>query len=97
MPDNSPIRAMKDGDGRNRALFKRSIAAGPSATSLEDLMQLVARINSQFAEPMSAEEVSRVALSVWGYNSEGRLCRVGGEAHAVITPRHPDPGRKEVG
>src|SRR3546814_18004622 len=85
MPDNSPIRAMKDGDGRNRALFKRSIAAGHSATSLEDLMQMVARINSQFAEPMSAEEVSRVASSIWGYKREGRLFRVGGEGNADIT------------
>ena len=90
MPDNSPIRAMKDGDGRNRALFKRSIAAGHSATSLEDLMQMVARINSQFAEPMSAEEVSRVASSIWGYKSEGRLFRVGGEANAVITRSEAD-------
>lgn len=90
MSGNSPIGDMKDGDGRNRALFKRSVAAGHTATSLEDLMQMVTRINSQFAEPLAPSEVSRVAASIWRYKNEGRLFRTGGEANAVIT--HSEAG-----
>lgn len=76
--------AMRDGDGRNHGLFKRMLRAGHQARSQEELMQIAADTNAQFAEPLGGDEVARIAASVWRYKDEGRLFAPGGEANAVI-------------
>lgn len=89
-PQPTLAKGSREGDGRNDRLFKRMVAAGHTANSLENLMQTAAEVNAQFAEPLSGEEVSRVAGSVWRYKQEGRLFRTGGEANAVLTQSEAD-------
>jgi hypothetical protein len=71
----SPLRGMREHDGRNNALFR---AIAPKARvifaarqSRDVLLELAMRYNREASEPMSVEEVNRVVDSVWQMTAEG--------------------------
>jgi hypothetical protein len=75
-PAASPLRGMREHDGRNNALFN---AIGPIARTIhqahgtfDDLLDAARKLNAQCAEPMGDTEVNRTATSVWGMTLEDR-------------------------
>lgn len=85
MAQDAPRAAgMRDGDGRNNALFHRALRQAHQASTQEELIQMVSHANQQFAEPLPADEVLSVSKSAWKYKQAGRLMVTGGEATAVI-------------
>lgn len=75
---------LREGDGRNNSLFRRALRCARQARTEEELVQMVAHANQQFAEPLPMDEVLSVSHSAWGYKEKGRLMVPGGEATAVI-------------
>ena len=76
---------MREGDGRNTALFD---ALRNEAQNCKDEAELVAignTKNNKFAEPLPASEVRRTAGSVWRYVQEDRLLVKGCEPVTLIT------------
>jgi hypothetical protein len=72
----SPLRGMRDHDGRNRALF---LAIAPAARvmfaagkSRDALFELAMSHNREASEPMAVDELSKIVDSVWRMTSEGR-------------------------
>jgi len=72
----SPLRGMRDHDGRNKALF---LTIGPVANEIraaggtrDALFDVAISHNREATEPMSVEEVSKVVDSVWNMTCEGR-------------------------
>jgi hypothetical protein len=72
----SPLRGMREHDGRNTTLFR---AIGPAARQLfaagesrDALLELAMKHNGEASEPMSAAEVNRVVDSVWRLTCEDR-------------------------
>jgi hypothetical protein len=85
----SPLRGMRDHDGRNNALF---LALGPVANEIharhgsrDELLAVALRYNQEAAEPMTTEEATKVADSVWGWTIAGRN-HIG--AHALVMRQH---------
>src|SRR5215510_15064455 len=77
--------AMREGSGRNNALFR---LVGRNAHYCDDFDQLLdcARTqNDQFGEPMQDAEVVKVAQSVWKMTSEG-LNRFGQHGACLFPP-----------
>jgi hypothetical protein len=76
-PDSaSPLRGMRDHDGRNKALFltiapaaRVVFAAGESRDALFDLAM---SHNREASDPMPVDEVSKIVDSVWQMTGEGR-------------------------
>ncbi|MEY9717905.1 hypothetical protein ABIA22_000395 [Sinorhizobium fredii] len=83
-PPRKPHSEMREGDGRNPSLFSRALRSAHHATTEEELIQMVAHANQQFAEPLPMDEVLSVTRSAWKYKSQGRLMVTGGEATAVV-------------
>jgi hypothetical protein len=75
-PDSaSPLRGMRDHDGRNRALF---LAIGPPAREIfaagksrDALFEIAVSHNREAREPMAVEELNKVVDSVWQMTCEG--------------------------
>ena len=75
-PDSaSPLRGMREHDGRNKTLF---LAIAPAARELfaaaesrQALFELAMRHKRKAREPMSVEEVNKVVDSVWQMTCEG--------------------------
>ena len=72
----SPLRGMREHDGRNNALFMaigavaRTIHA--SGGTRDDLLEIARGHNMQCAEPMEENEVSTIVGNVWGMTQLGR-------------------------
>lgn len=81
---SGPVNTMREGSGRNDSLFRRALRNAHHAGTQEELVQMVAHANQQFAEPLPSEEVLSCARSAWKYKMEGRLMVPGGEATAVV-------------
>lgn len=71
----SPLRGMRDGDGRNSALF---LAIGPQARELfaaggthQQLLDFAQRLNAEAAEPMDLNEVTKIVGSIWKMTERG--------------------------
>jgi len=75
---------MREGSGRNDSLFRRALRNAHHARTQEELVEMVAHANKQFAEPLPSDEVLSCARSAWKYKMEGRLMVPGGEATAVV-------------
>lgn len=75
---------MREGSGRNNSLFRRALRTAHHARTQEELIEMVAHANKQFAEPLPDAEVLSCARSAWKYKMEGRLMVPGGEATAVV-------------
>ena len=87
--DASPLRGMRNHDGRNNALF---LAIGPVAKEIharhgsrDELLAVALRYNQEAAEPMTTEEATKVADSAWRMTIAGRN-RIG--AHAFVMCQH---------
>src|SRR5262249_46717566 len=72
----SPLRGMRNHDGRNNALF---MAIGEAARIIHgtggtraDLLQIAREHNVQCAEPMQESEVSTIVDNVWRMTEQGR-------------------------
>lgn len=78
------INGLQAGDGRNDALFRRCLRAAYKAGTKDELMQIAAQANGEFAHPLGGSEVGKVASSAWRYKEAGRLFVPGGEATAVV-------------
>lgn len=85
--DKAPeqARGMREGDGRNKALFDalRGVAGG--VDSYDELLVRACLMNDEYAEPMEHGEVKKIAGNVWRYKSEGRLMLPGCEAQVVVS------------
>lgn len=81
-PPIDPAASMRDGDGRNNELFHRALRIARGAATERELLQMIVEANLAFAEPLPPAEVGRLAESVWGYKSRGRLLVAGTEAVA---------------
>jgi hypothetical protein len=75
-PPESPLRGMREHDGRNTALF---MAIGPIARDIhqacgtrEQLLQIAREHNAQCEQPMEDGEVEKIVGNVWGMTREGR-------------------------
>lgn len=72
---DSPLADMREGDGRNVALY---YAIGRPARDVHavggtknELLEVARRLNAECAEPMTAPEVSRVVDNVWSMTIKG--------------------------
>jgi hypothetical protein len=71
----SPLRGMRDHDGRNNTLF---LAIGPYAREIfdagetrEKVLDFALRLNAEAAEPMDVGEVTKIVGSVWQMTVRG--------------------------
>jgi hypothetical protein len=67
-----PRAQMREGDGRNNALFDRLRREAPHCDDFDQLLDRARTLNEDFAEPMQDTEIVRTAQSVWKMQSEGR-------------------------
>jgi hypothetical protein len=63
---------MKDGDGRNPALFDKVLDAARYVDDYDQLLDYALTQNSQFGEPMLEAEVAKVTGNAWKIQIEGR-------------------------
>jgi Bifunctional DNA primase/polymerase, N-terminal len=75
-PSSSPLRGMREHDGRNHALF---MAMAPIARkvhqasgSRDQLLAIASEHNVQCAEPMEDSEVNTIVSNLWNMTLEGR-------------------------
>src|SRR5262245_40831956 len=61
---------MREGDGRNRALWERCMRAGAGCT-LDRIMEIAREANQSFKEPLMDAEVVKVATSAWQHDAAG--------------------------
>jgi Bifunctional DNA primase/polymerase, N-terminal len=61
---------MREGDGRNRALWERCMRAGAGCT-LDRMLEIAREANRSFKEPMMDTEVVKVATSAWQHDAAG--------------------------
>ena len=78
---------MCTGDGRNVALFDYARSIALNYQYKESLYEKLFDHNSEFKDPINANEVQKVADSVWNYKQQNRLFIPGCEASSVI-PRN---------
>jgi len=64
--------SMRDGDGRNAALFRQIGRAAHQCDDFDQLLDYARTQNEQFGEPMTEAEVLKSANSIWKYTIEGR-------------------------
>jgi len=69
-PVPAKFAGMREGDGRNRALWERCMWAGHDCT-LDRMMDIAREANKLFKEPMMDAEVVKVATSAWRYDVAG--------------------------
>jgi primase-like protein/bifunctional DNA primase/polymerase-like protein len=63
---------MRNGDGRNNALFRLLGRAARNCDDFEQLLDYAVTRNGEFGEPMEDAELVKVAQSVWKMQCEGR-------------------------
>jgi hypothetical protein len=73
-PAITPVPArfsgMRQGDGRNRALWERCMRTG-AGCSFDRMMEIAREANQQFKEPLMDAEVIKVAKSAWEHDAMG--------------------------
>jgi hypothetical protein len=99
-PDSaSPLRGLREHDGRNRALF---LAIAPVANDIhaagggrDALLDVALSYNQEATEPMSPEETTKIVDSVWrmtitGRNHVGQHAFVMSQREAISLIEHGD-------
>jgi hypothetical protein len=81
-----PVCEMRDGDGRNDALFKIARSEAAESETADEVVYRLFVHNEAFGEPLPESEVEQIAKSAMRYKAEGTLLLPGCEARAV-TPR----------
>ncbi len=61
---------MRQGDGRNRALWERCMRAG-AGYGPEQMIELGRHANQSFKEPLMDAEVVKIATSAWQHDAAG--------------------------
>jgi hypothetical protein len=61
---------MRQGDGRNRALWERCMRSG-GGFSLDQMMEVARNANQSFKEPLMDAEVVKIATSAWQHDAAG--------------------------
>ena len=61
---------MREGDGRNRALWERCMRVG-AGRSLDGMMEIARNANQSFKEPLMDTEVVKIATSAWQHDAAG--------------------------
>jgi hypothetical protein len=61
---------MRQGDGRNRALWERCMRAG-GGSSLDRMMEIAREANKSFKEPLMDAEVVKIATSAFQHDAAG--------------------------
>src|SRR5262245_13671385 len=69
-PLPSTWTGMREGAGRNRALWERCMKTG-GGCSLDRMMEIARDVNQQFKEPMMDAEVIKIATSAWQHDAAG--------------------------
>jgi hypothetical protein len=72
IPTATDLSHMRDGSGRNDALFRMLGRAVRSCDDFDQLLDYARTQNAQFGESMQDAEVVKVATSVWKMQCEGR-------------------------
>jgi hypothetical protein len=67
---NAPLRGMRQGDGRNCALWERCMRTG-AGRSLDQMMEIARDANQSFEEPLMDAEVIKIATSAWQHDAAG--------------------------
>lgn len=75
---------MVEGSGRNNDLLRALLGPAWEATTFEELLKIAFAINKIYRESMEKTEVSKAAVSVWGYKLRGTLIAPGTGPHGVI-------------
>jgi hypothetical protein len=70
---NTCLRDMREGDGRDIALFASARHMAMSCATEAELVEAVLAENSKMAEPLSIAVAHAKAASAWRYKIEGRL------------------------
>jgi hypothetical protein len=84
-PRSGVPEQMRAGDGRNTFLFHSLRNEAQQCKDEAELVALADTLNNNFAEPLPATEVRRIAGSVWRYVQKGRLWVKGCEPSTLIT------------
>jgi Bifunctional DNA primase/polymerase, N-terminal/Primase C terminal 1 (PriCT-1) len=66
------LSELKDGDGRNNALFRQLGREAHHVDVFDQLLDRAMTLNEQFGAPMEAAEVTSIANYVWKMTTEGR-------------------------
>ena len=67
------VVGLKEGDGRNPALWTHCMKMARGCHAIEELMDKAMEYNRElFAELLPADEVLKVVASAWGYECEGK-------------------------
>jgi hypothetical protein len=61
---------MRQGDGRNRALWERCMRTG-GGCSVDRMMEIARNANQMFKDPLMDAEVVKIATSAWQYDAAG--------------------------
>jgi hypothetical protein len=73
-PAITPVPArfsgMRQGDGRNRALWERCMRTG-AGCSFDRMTEIAREANQQFKEPLMDAEVVKIATSAWQHDAAG--------------------------
>jgi hypothetical protein len=63
---------MREGDGRNTALFRQMMREAKQVDDYEQLLDRALTVNNMMEQPMEQQEVARIAGNVWGYTERGQ-------------------------
>jgi hypothetical protein len=63
---------MREGDGRNTALFRQMMREAKQVDDYEQLLDRAMTVNDSMEQPMEQQEVARIASNVWGYTERGQ-------------------------
>ncbi|HEV2680920.1 MAG TPA: bifunctional DNA primase/polymerase [Rhodanobacter sp.] len=74
---------MREGDGRDNALFKRARELAAVHSTESDLVRALLAENATFAEPLPIEVVLSKAARAWSYKARGTLMAQGSRAAMV--------------
>ena len=78
------VREMREGDGRDNAIFAFARSAAGGCGTEAELVEAVLAENARMAEPLPAVVAQRKAAQAWTYKVKGRLM-VAGTKSAVLT------------
>ena len=67
-----PWPEMREGDGRNDALFRQLGREAHDCDDFEQLLDLAQTRNAGFGQPLTEGEISKIARSIWKMTIEGR-------------------------
>lgn len=81
----NPSARLRQGDGRNTALFQHCMIQAPHCDDFDALLDVACTFASdQFADVMTDAEIIKTARSAWGYQERGENWMAGGRQRAQL-------------